>query len=175
MTSSVASSVRFAWIPALLLMFALGQAASAQNYTVTLNNGSQFQTQYQPKEASWDRKMVLLLSDAGNWVALPRTDIQSISEQLQEQGGGTYLDKLTVRIGYSFNDAPTEKELEAQEPGSQIEALAQYLQQTQAPPAQDFSVQQFVDPGGAGGGLPASFGAATGAPPGNVVLFGNNP
>jgi hypothetical protein len=63
------------------------------------------------------------------------------------------IDTTTILLGYSANDAPLPGE---EQEFSEIERLQQFYQDQQ----QDYSVQQFVEPGQAGGatgGFPAEF------------------
>src|SRR5688500_3676778 len=84
-------------------LFPLG--ASAEVYTVTLTNGSTLETQYQPQEAVFDKDMVLLLSEVGNWIGVRRDEIESVVSDAESSGFGKVIGRNTVDLGWSANDA----------------------------------------------------------------------
>lgn len=134
--------------------------AAANKYIVTLTNGAKFETLRQPSEAGWDRTMVMVLTDAGNWIAIRQEEIQDVTAEIEIKGFGKVIDSKTVQVGTSINDAPTEEEEAAQR-----DPMASFLEQLnqQQPQQRDYSVQQFVNPDDAGGGgLPASYGGGGG-------------
>ena len=59
----------FCWLP-LRWRALFAPAASATVYTVTMKNGTTFDTRYQPEEASWDANKVVLMTEFGNRIAL---------------------------------------------------------------------------------------------------------
>lgn len=127
--------------------------ALAETYTVQLSNGTHFETRYQPKVASWDESMVLVLTDVGNWIAIDQADIVSVDVATEQDGFGKVIDTLTVSLGWAPNDAP------AEDPEAALDPMSRLLNFLQAEEANrpDYSVQQFVEPGQAGGstgGLP---------------------
>lgn len=135
-------------------VIALGLSAAplaAEIFHVELTNGNVFDTRKQPEEATWDSSLVLFMSDTGNWMAIPKQEIAGITSETENQGFGMVINTTTIMLGYSANDAPTpEQEAEFAE----IERLQQFYQDQQ----QDYTVEQFVEPGEAGGtsgGLPA--------------------
>lgn len=132
-----------------------GPAAAADILTVTLTNGQSFETRYHPREADWDPNMVMVMTDMGNWIGIPRQDIASVISETEAQGYGTVIDSVTVDLGWSANDAPVPGEVDAAT--AQIQAL-QNLLENSAPP-QSTDTVQFVSPGLAGrtGGLPVGF------------------
>lgn len=127
--------------------------AVAEIYTVKLANGAEFESQYRPKEASWDSNVILLLTDVGNWIAVERADVVDVVVATERAGFGKVIDTNTVALGWAPNDAPTENPEESLDPMSR---LLNYLASERADQP-DYSVQQFVEPGDAGqGGLPVS-------------------
>lgn len=135
----------------------LAVPAAAQDWTVELHSGAEFRTFYQPREAAWDDTMVVFMSDAGNWVALPKDDISEVYSQRERLGFGKMLDSKTVQIGFLMNDQLTPEEQAALEesggPRSELLDAIEALQGQQ----QNYDVEQFVDPGEAGsGGFPSS-------------------
>ena len=144
--------------------------AAAVNYKVQLKNGSEVSTLYLPKEASWDRDMLIFLTDASNWMAVSKDDVERIVSTIQQRGFGRVLDERTIEIGFTANYGATDEELKAIEEGrTDLDRYLDVLQSmNQTQPQQDFSVEQFVSPGTAGqGGIPATFGAPS-APFGGV-------
>jgi hypothetical protein len=140
----------------LLVVFAallVAVPASAEFYTVTLANGTEFSTRYRPKEASWDENMIMVLTDVGNWIAIEKGDIVSVIADIENAGFGKVIDTHTIAIGWSANDAPME------DPEASLDPMARLFnflsdQEANRP---DYSVPQFVEPGEAGqGGLPVS-------------------
>lgn len=155
------------WLPAVAAAVALCALASplaAEIYHVELTGGNVFDTRYKPEEASWDPTIVLLLTDTGNWIAVPKAEIAGITTETESKGFGKVIDTTTVLLGWAANDAPLPED-EAQ--FSAVERLQQMFTQQQQ--RQDFTVEQFVEPGQAGrGGLPA-----WGATPRDFTYFGD--
>jgi hypothetical protein len=156
--------------PALLAVAALALLAlpaAAESFEVTLTDGTTFETRYQPQEASWDPTMVLLLTDVGNWIGLPKDSIASVEADLGETGFGTRINATTLSLGPAPNDAVVPgKETTAATQASQQNALLEaYLQQRAA--EQSYSIQQFVEPN-ATQGIPSRF---VGTPNGAGVSF----
>ena len=142
--------------------------ASAATYTVTLDNGTSFESRYQPEEATWDPDVLLLLTQYGNWIALAKADVAEVSTDIESRGFGKVIDTKTVSLGVLANDAPVPEE--GGEP-SNAQLLEQYL--AQQPPAPDYSVQQFVEPSQAGqGGLPVGYAQQPQSPP---LVLSNRP
>jgi len=156
------AAVLAAAFAAAVLLAAPAAPASATTWKVALVNGNEFESRYQPEEASWDATQVLLLTEQGNLIALDRAEIVRVSADVEDRGFGTVIDTKTISLGILPNDAdvpdPAGEEL------STAQVLQRYLEAQQAQPAPDYTVQQFVDPIEAGGGgLPVGY--ATSAPP----------
>ncbi len=134
------SRIRAVLLAASALALLAGPAL-AETYTVSLRGGGTILTRYQPQEASWDRNMILVLSDVGNWAALPRQDITSIKSDALNRGFGRRVDATTVVLGWSANDYDETTAGGAQNLG---------------PPERSYDQNQFVDPEDLRGGLPAS-------------------
>lgn len=148
----------------LAVLAAAALPAAAGDWVVTLHNGTELVSRYQPEEASWDPEVVLLLTADGNLVGLSRADIASVSSDIESRGFGTVIDDKTISLGWAPNDLP---DADAAAAGQGLSPEMQILQQmiaAQNQPAPNVNVQQFVDPGFAGGGLPA-FGTPTGGVP----------
>lgn len=152
-------------LPILLLASAvllLAPVASAATYIVTLENGTTFETRYQPEEADWDSSVVMLLTQYGNWIALPKEDVTDVTTDLESRGFGKVIDTNTVSLGILANDAEEPKDPSEM---TEAEVLQQFLQQQRSQPREDYSVQQFVEPGQAGtGGLPVGYARDSQAP-----------
>lgn len=158
-------------LAALLLAAAL--PAAAGDWVVVLHNGSEFVSRYQPEEASWDPGLVLLMTADGNTIGLHRADIASVTSDIESRGFGTVIDDKTISLGWAPNDLP---DPEAAQPGTGLSPEMQILQQmiaAQSQPQQqpNVTVQQFVDPAFAGGGLPAFGTPVGGVPPGDLGPF----
>jgi hypothetical protein len=135
-------------VAALLLVAA---SASAEVFTVTLQNGTSFDTVYRPEEAPWDTNKVLFRTDVGNWISIPKAQITEVTSATESGGFGTVIDNATVELGMTANDAPTPEEIQAQMKANPLAAL-QAQQQEQTP----YSIQQFVEPS-ATQGIPTGY------------------
>lgn len=134
------------------LVALLGLPASAEVFTVTLTNGSVLETQYQPQEAAFDKDMVLLMSEVGNWIGVRRDEIESVVSDAESSGFGKVIGKNTIELGWAANDAADPNAQAAdgkQDPGLSLAAqalqaltLSQQRQQQQ----ESYTVQQFVQP-----------------------------
>ncbi len=145
-----------------VLVLLAAPAASAATYTVTLANGSTFESRYQPEEAGWDSSVLLLMTEYGNWIALENNDVVDVITDVESRGFGKVIDTKTVSLGILANDQPVPEESDGEL--SDVELLQQLMQQ-QAP-AQDFTVDQFVEPSAAGqGGLPVGYTQQPSSPP----------
>lgn len=169
--------------PSLLALALLAVPAGAEVYHVTLNNGTVVDTAYQPQEASWDADMVLLLTEVGNWIGVPKADIQEVTTESSERGFGIKIDDNTFELGLTAGDLSPEALLAAglvEAPGgaaapnpAQDAALQllrniqqqQQMEQQQRQAEQNYTIQQFVEPGQTQG-IPGSLiGNSYGGPP----------
>ena len=126
---------------ALAVLLAAAGSASAEVFTVTLANGTTFDTVYRPQEAPWDSNKVLFRTDVGNWISIAKADISGVASATESGGFGTVIDNATVELGMTANDAPTAEELAAQAKANPLGAW-QAQQQEQTP----YTIQQFVEP-----------------------------
>lgn len=150
------NAMRTIWIAALLV--ALPAVASAETFTVTLDNGLTFTTRYQPKVSLPDESKVMLLTDMGNWIALPAARVTSVISNTESRGFGRVIDTTTIALGFAPNEVDPQEAATAADPST---ALLQYLTQRDAASQRDYSVEQFVDTESAGaGGFPSSFGSS---------------
>jgi hypothetical protein len=129
------------------LMLFCAAAAAAGTFTVTLTNGTTFETRYRPAAADWDENLVLLATDRGNHIALLKTEIADVTSSVEESGFGYQADATTLFVGWRPQDDLEEGgEGEA---GAKSEAEAR--NRAFEPPPPSFTVQQFVNPGDTGG------------------------
>jgi hypothetical protein len=139
----------------MLLVLAVAAAApvAAEIYTLTLDNGTVFETRYAPLEDPTNPDNVQFLTDTGNWITLPLAMVESMTTDTELYGFGRVIAANTIELGMSFNDLPNPDETGA--PADSSQALLEYLQ---SQPQRDYSVQQFVEPEEAGrGGLPVTY------------------
>lgn len=132
--------------------------AFADTLTVTLTNGEIFESRYPPRESDWDPDMVLVMTQMGNWIGVPRQDIASVVSETEARGFGTVIDTVTIDLGWSANDAPVPED--ADPATAQIQALQNLLEGGNS--QRNYDTRQFVRPGQAGstGGLPVGFSTA---------------
>ena len=134
-----------------LALLALAVPAGAEVFFVTLNNGTTFETAYQPQAASWDPGMVLLLTETGNWVGLPQADIKEVRSESQISGYGRAIDDKTFELGFAPNDSldPSAVSDDPNEARAQMLEQMLVLQQQefdQRRAEENYTVPQFVDP-----------------------------
>ncbi len=146
-------------IPLVLLLSATlaGAPAAAEIFTVELDNGATFDTRYLPVEDGASGQ-VMLLTEFGNWISLPRAAVVSVVSETETRGWGTVLDTSTIALGWSPNDLPVE---EGAAPADPTQRLLDYFSQRDQIP--DYSVEQFVEPE-ASGGIPLGFTRSTTPP-----------
>lgn len=95
----------------LTLIFALvAGTVHAALFTVTMSNGTSFETRYRPVQADWDDSKVLVRTDTGNWIALTKSEIVGVESQLEATGYGYQLNTTTLFLGWTPNDAQGEDE-----------------------------------------------------------------
>ena len=140
---------------------------SAEVYSVTLTNGNVLETRYQPQEASFDKDMVLLLTEVGNWIGVRRDEIESVVSDAESSGFGKVIGKNTVELGWAANDAadPNAEPEGKQDPGLSLAAQALQALNQQRQTADSYTVKQFVQPSETQG-IPAGLvGTAMSPPP----------
>jgi hypothetical protein len=80
--------------------------AGADIYHVKLASGTVIDTRYQPQDASWDKGMVLLLTEVGNWVGVRKDEIESVVAENATRGFGVTIRNNTISLGVAPNDQP---------------------------------------------------------------------
>jgi hypothetical protein len=113
-------------------------------YSVTLTNGTVFETRQQPTQASWDPSMLELLSETGNWIALPKSVVQSVASIAEARGYGRVINTTTIDLGFAPNDV-AEADRAA---GRQLSPMEEAFE------SRAYDQKQFVEPEAAGGGFP---------------------
>lgn len=135
-------------------------SAHAAYYTVTLKNGSTFETRYRPVKAEWDTTVSMFLTDRGNWIAVNNDDIADVVSVFEESGFGYQLNNTTRFIGWSPNDLVEDK---VDEDGNIVEESQYDIEADQGAGTADYSIDQFLtvptggnygNPTTVGGGIP---------------------
>jgi len=129
----------------------LALPATAEVFVVTLNNGNSIETARQPEQASWDPGTILVLSEVGNWIGIPKSQIKLVEEKSQIHGFGHRIDNTTIALGDAPNDLP--------EPPTSTDPNALYAAALEKANAQreateHYSVKQGVSTEDSGGGIP---------------------
>lgn len=124
-----------------LLLLPTATAAMAGTFTVTLTNGTSFETRYRPVEAEWDDSIALLSTDRGNPIALLKSEIADVTSSVEASGFGYQVDTTTLFLGWS----PLEMEGAEAEGGGGQQNAADFQE-----PAPSFTVEQFINPTEAG-------------------------
>ncbi len=133
--------------------------AVAEVYHVNLKSGAKFDSRYPPEEASWDANMLLFITGTGNWIGISRDKIESVKAETENRGHGKRINATTVYMGLAPN-ANQSPDQQAAGQNPQLQLLQKLLDRQSN--QQDYSVQQFVDPGNAGkGGLPVGYAVGT--------------
>ncbi len=139
------------YLPLAAVLLLAAAPLTAEVYTVTLNNGNTFETQYRPRLASSDGDKILLITEQGNWISLLTSDVADVTSQTEMRGFGKVINTTTIELGEAPNDLP--------DPGAEGQAvdsttqLLNYLTSQQAPV---YNVEQFAEPN-TGGGIPLGF------------------
>ena len=159
---------------ALMIAFSIAllatSPASAVVYQVSLNNGNLFETKYEPVDASFDDSLIMFLTDKGNWVAIAKADVASITTVTETLGFGTIIDPVTILIGTTANDKMTpEEEAEYYAAQAELQANNPFLYRDQ-----NYSMPTFSEPN-TGGGIPIGFINQTTPPLGGAGTFGGSP
>lgn len=121
----------------LLAAALIAGPAAAELYTLHLKNGTLISSRQQPQYATWDKNIILVLTDVGNWSAIEAAEVEKVETETQVRGFALRLNANTIFLGWSANDGRGDK-------GGVI----------LPPEARNYDQQQFVDPSQAGGGFP---------------------
>lgn len=102
-------SIRTMLVASVLTLLCTAMVGAAQ-FTITLTNGTTFETRYRPVEVDWDENVVLLNTDRGNLIALPKDEIADVSSSAEVRGFGYQVDTTTIYLGFSPNDLVSQDE-----------------------------------------------------------------
>lgn len=86
-----------------LVLSLLPAVAFGEVFTVVLKSGATFDTRYRPVDAEWDSSISMILTDQGNWIALPKSDILDVTSSVEESGYGVQIDSTTILLGWTYN------------------------------------------------------------------------
>lgn len=155
---------------ALALGVVLAPVVSAETYTVKLASGGVLELRYPLQEASWDKDTLVYLSEGGNWVGVPRSEVVEIQIATEFKGQGQLLDSTTIFMGFAANDLPVPGDPREANSTERLLEVLQGLGKTQ-----NFNTEQFVEPDSAGGGIPLEltqpYSPQSGVPP--IVPLGS--
>lgn len=141
MTRNQLSFSGLATLAAVLGLLALtATPAGAEVFHVKMRNGSTIDTLYKPQQATFDPNVVIVLSDAGNWIGVNQREIESVISDSQIHGFGVALNFNTIAIGWAPNDAPEPSAQGA--PSATQQALQNLFRQQQA--QEHYTIPQFV-------------------------------
>ena len=168
-TRRIHRSLLIAFVCALM-----ATAASAGYFTVTLANGTSFDTRARPVDAEWDDSMAMFLTDRGNWIAVPKDEIVDVVSEAEASGFGYQVNTSTIFLGWSPNDWADDGGEEGEGGGEggapgggntqgDQEGFYEYGDE-----AEDtgFSLEQFMDIPSGGGVLPGGIGVGPVQPSG---------
>jgi hypothetical protein len=164
------SVLRKSSLAALALLF-VATTAQAVSYTVTLSNGTSFETRYKPMTAEWDANFAMLRTDQGNWIALKKSEIVDVASSAEVSGFGYQIDETTVFLGWSATEGFVGEDGSGDGAGGAAPGTAPApagSASSQAAPSgggSGFTMQQFVSVPSTGvipGGIPLGGGSSAG-------------
>jgi hypothetical protein len=106
----------------------------------------------------------MVLTEFGNWINISKSDVETVTAATESKGYGTVIDTNTISLGWAPNDLADPATAD-QQAGDPTTRLLNYLQSAEQA-AENYSVEQFVEPGDASG-IPLSM-------VGNSSPFGGN-
>lgn len=86
------------------LAFAATAPVQAALFTITLTNGTTFESRFRPRDAQYDAQKVVFQDESGNLIALLKSEIDSIESDVGAKGFGHMLDDTTMAFGWAPND-----------------------------------------------------------------------
>lgn len=137
-----------------LLLLSMAAVVGAGTYTVTLKNGTTFETRYKPVNAEWDDGIMMIGTDQGNWIALAKDDVTEVTSSVEESGFGYQLDTTTIFMGWSPNEDPAADGSDGGGEGGasgEGNSVNDALPDPYAQP--EFTLEQFIDVPTAGTGV----------------------
>lgn len=145
-------------------LFLVATSAHAIFFTVTLKNGTSFETRYRPVVADWDPDVSMIMTDRGNWIAIANDDIADVVSVFEESGFGYQPDTTTRFIGWSPNDLVEDQE---DEDGNVTENARYDIEADQGGSTGSYSIDDFLNipvtpgygnPTSAAGAIPIVYG-----------------
>lgn len=181
------SRLRILTIVTLLLALVAGPAM-ATIFTITLKNGTVFESRYRPSEADWDASQLVFLTDWGNWMSISKDEVDSILSEIEGRGFGTQIDTTTIAFGWDpgLSEEETDRLLESdedsegREAGARDQAMAKAFEDMgnsieRSRQVPDYSIDQFVEPGDSQGQpMPGAWGRTAGSDAGTGSDFEDN-
>lgn len=148
------SAFRPALLGAAVLLVASLFAAplSAEIFKIRMKSGNEFVSKYKPRQAWYSEDKLLIMTEAGNIVALDKSEIETVESDLESRGFGVVIDTTTIMVGVRPNDMPVLDD----EAINQALDRASRLQSLRPPQTQNYSSPLFSEPN-SGGGLPVGF------------------
>lgn len=135
-----------------LILVSMAAAAHAEYFTVTLTNGTSFQTRYRPVPAEWDDNVVMINTDRGNWIGLLADEVADVTSHAETTGFGYQLDTTTLFVGWAPNEAIGGEGKEGED-GEGGEGGGLDLEEMFPEPEPSGVLEQFVDVPAGGGSL----------------------
>jgi hypothetical protein len=86
------------------LAVAFSAPLAAVQYTITLTNGTTFESRYKPLDAEYDAQKIFFIDGAGNIVSLAKSDVATIEADTASKGYGHMLDDTAMAFGWAPND-----------------------------------------------------------------------
>lgn len=146
-------------VTSLLVLVAVSPLA-ADVFTVTLTSGSTFITRYQPHQSETQENKVLLMTEFGNWIFLPKDAIVSVTSDTESKGFGTVLDSQTIALGWVPPSVGTPDSADGGGAAGELDPttrLINFMREQNAPaPAQNYSNELVVEPSQSSG-IPVGF------------------
>ncbi|MEM1249280.1 MAG: hypothetical protein AAGK22_23085 [Acidobacteriota bacterium] len=139
-------------VAGLLFASLFSAPLTAQVYKIQMKSGNEFVSKYKPRQAWYSEDKLLIMTKAGNIVALDKSDIETVESDLESRGFGVVIDTTTVMVGTRPNDMPVLDD----DAINQALDRASRLQSLRGRQPQNFSSPLFSEPNG-GGGLPVGF------------------
>ena len=107
-----------AWIVSIAAIAVVAAAAplSAASYTITLTNGSTFESLYQPIDVPGHPELVAFRDETGNWIQVDRSTLSNVASSVEVNGYGKTINNTTMVLGWAPNDLPEGTEAQKESP-----------------------------------------------------------
>ena len=130
------------YLVAMALLGLLAMPASAELFTITLTNGSSFDTRYQPMQSMTDEGKLQFLTDTGNWISLEKDIVASVTSRTESKGFGIVIDTQTIALGWDPTSIQEAEDAEMASTDPTMQLLEYLIAKDQAdyePPPEPFS------------------------------------